>query len=177
MLKWNKHDVCLGWGKKYGYTSFYCVGLAQKFTSILHKILQKNPNEHYCVHWANPIQYFALLCFTDTAFFFLINKLKACSNPAYRRFFGDIFEIVFAHFMSLYHMLVILTMKVKVKVALSCPTLYDSKNYTVHKILQAKILECVAFPFSTGPSQLRDHIADRVFTSWTIGEAQGYWSG
>ena len=72
--------------------------------------------------------------------------------------------------MSLYHMLVILTMKVKVKAALSCPALYNSKNYTVHKILQAKILERVAFPFSMGPSQPRDliqvsHIADRVFTS------------
>ena len=37
--------------------------------------------------------------------------------------------------------------KVKVKVAQSCPTLCDPMNYTVHRILQARILEWVAFPF------------------------------
>ena len=35
-----------------------------------------------------------------------------------------------------------------VKVAQSCPTLCDPKNYTVHGILQVRILERVAFPFS-----------------------------
>ena len=79
-------------------------------------------------------------------------------------------------------MLVILTIKVKVKVAQSCPTRYDSKNYTVHKILQDRIQEWVAFLFSRGSSQPRErtqvsHIAGRIFTSWTIGEAQEYWSG
>ena len=38
----------------------------------------------------------------------------------------------------------------KVKVAQSCPTLWDSMDYTVHGTLQAKILEGVAFPFSRG---------------------------
>ena len=38
-------------------------------------------------------------------------------------------------------------MKVKVKVAQSCLTLCDPMNYTVHGILQARILEWVAFPF------------------------------
>ena len=37
---------------------------------------------------------------------------------------------------------------VKVKVAQSCPTLCDPKDYTVHGILQARILAWVAFPFS-----------------------------
>ena len=37
--------------------------------------------------------------------------------------------------------------KVKVKVAQSCPTLCDPMDYTIHGILQAKILEWVAFPF------------------------------
>ena len=46
--------------------------------------------------------------------------------------------------------------KVKVKVAQSCLTLCDPMDYTVHGILQARILEWVAFPFSRGPSQLRD---------------------
>ena len=52
-----------------------------------------------------------------------------------------------------------------------CPTLCSSINYTVHEILQGRILEWVAFPFSRGSSQSRDqtqvsHIAGRFFTSW-----------
>ena len=46
--------------------------------------------------------------------------------------------------------------KVKVKVAQLCPTLCDPMDYTVHVILQARILEWLAFPFSRGSSQLRD---------------------
>ena len=37
-----------------------------------------------------------------------------------------------------------------VKVTQSCPTLYDPMEYTVQGILQARILEWVAFPFSRG---------------------------
>ena len=37
---------------------------------------------------------------------------------------------------------------VKVKVAQSCPTLCNPMDYIVHVILQARILEWVAFPFS-----------------------------
>ena len=36
------------------------------------------------------------------------------------------------------------------KVAQSCPTLCDPMDYTVHGILQARILEWIAFPFSKG---------------------------
>ena len=43
--------------------------------------------------------------------------------------------------------------EVKKKVAQSCPTVYDLIDYTVHGILQARILEWVAFPFSSGSSQ------------------------
>ena len=58
----------------------------------------------------------------------------------------------------------------EVKVTQSCPTLCDPMNYTIHEILQAIILEWIAFPFSTGSSQLRDQtqvsrIAGRFFTS------------
>ena len=54
-------------------------------------------------------------------------------------------------------------------------------DYIVHGILQARILEWVAFPFSGGSSQFRDqtqvsHIAGRFFTSWVTREAQEYWS-
>ena len=43
-----------------------------------------------------------------------------------------------------------------VKVAQLCPTLCDPMGYTVHGILQARILEWVALPFSRGSSQPRD---------------------
>ena len=54
--------------------------------------------------------------------------------------------------------------------------------YRVHGILQARILEWVAFPFTRGSSQPRDstqvsRIAGGFFTSWATGEAQEYWSG
>ena len=59
---------------------------------------------------------------------------------------------------------------IKVKVAQLCPTLCDPMDYTVHGILQARILEWVAFPFSMESSQTRDwiqvsHTAGRFFTS------------
>ena len=44
-------------------------------------------------------------------------------------------------------------------------------DYTLHGILQAKILECIAISFSRDASQPRDwtqvsRIAGRFFTSW-----------
>ena len=70
----------------------------------------------------------------------------------------------------------------KVKVAQSCPTLSDLMDYRVHGILQARILEWIAFPFSRGSSQPRDQtqvfcIVGGFFTSWATSEAQEYWSG
>ena len=44
----------------------------------------------------------------------------------------------------------------KVKVTQSCPTLCNRIDYTVHGILQARILEWLAFPFSKGSSQPKD---------------------
>ena len=54
-------------------------------------------------------------------------------------------------------------------------------DYTVRGILQARILEWVAFPFSRGSSQPRDQtqvsrIAGGFFTSWATREAQEYWN-
>ena len=51
-----------------------------------------------------------------------------------------------------------------------------------HGILQAGILEWVAFPFCRGSSQPRDQTqvsptADGFFTIWATREAQEYWSG
>ena len=67
--------------------------------------------------------------------------------------------------------------KVKVKFAQLCPTLCDPMDYTVHGILQARILTWVAFPFSRGSSQHRDQtqvscIAVRFLTSWATREAR-----
>ena len=45
---------------------------------------------------------------------------------------------------------------VKVKVAQLCLTLYDPMDYIVHGVLQARILEWVAFPFTRGSSQPRN---------------------
>ena len=45
---------------------------------------------------------------------------------------------------------------VKEKVAQLCLTLCDPMDYTVHGILEARILEWVAFSFSRGSSQPRD---------------------
>ena len=58
-----------------------------------------------------------------------------------------------------------------VKVTQPCPTLWDPMDCIVHGILQARILEWAAFPFSRGSSQPRDrtqvsHIAGGFFTSW-----------
>ena len=62
------------------------------------------------------------------------------------------------------------------KVAQSCPALCNPMDYTIHGILQARILECVVFPFSRGSSQPRDwthisYIAGRFFTDWATTKA------
>ena len=67
-----------------------------------------------------------------------------------------------------------------VKVAQSCLTLCDPMDRTVHGVLQARILEWVAFPFFRA-SQPRDriqvsHIAGRFFTSWATGKPS-LWNG
>ena len=69
---------------------------------------------------------------------------------------------------------------IKANIAQLCPTLCDPMDYTIHGILQGRILEWVAIPFPGGSSQPRDwtqvsHIAGRFFTSWATREAQGAW--
>ena len=61
--------------------------------------------------------------------------------------------------------------QVKVKVTQPCLTLWDPTDCIVHGLLQARILEWVAFPSSRGSSQPRDwtlisHIAGGFLTSW-----------
>ena len=64
----------------------------------------------------------------------------------------------------------------EVKVVQSCPTLCDSMHYIVHGILQARMLEWVAYPFSSGSSWPRNQtgvscIAGGFFINWAISEA------
>ena len=72
--------------------------------------------------------------------------------------------------------------KLNLKVAQSCLTLCGLMDYSVYEILQTRILEWVAFPFSKESSQPRDQtqvscIAGKFFASWVTREAQEYWSG
>ena len=58
----------------------------------------------------------------------------------------------------------------EVKAAQSCLTLCNPMDYRVHGLLQGRILEWVAFPFSRGSSQPRNRtqvsgIAGGFFTS------------
>ena len=78
-------------------------------------------------------------------------------------------------------------MKSKSEVVQSCLTLCDPMDcslpgFSVHGILQARILEWVSISFSRGSSQPRDrtqisHIAGRHFNLWATREALiiGYW--
>ena len=68
----------------------------------------------------------------------------------------------------------------KVNVTESCQTLCDPMDYTVHGILQARILECVAFSFSRGSFQPWDgtqvcRIAGGFFSSWATRETLRGW--
>ena len=67
--------------------------------------------------------------------------------------------------------------KAKVKVIQLCPTLFVPMDFTVHGILQARILGWVAYPFSRGSSQPRNQtvvscIEGRFFNSWATREAR-----
>ena len=62
----------------------------------------------------------------------------------------------------------------EVKVTQFCLTLCSPMDYTVHGVLQVRMLEWVAFPFSRESSQPKDwtqvsYIAGRFFTSWATG--------
>ena len=58
----------------------------------------------------------------------------------------------------------------------ACPTLCNPMDYTVHGVLQARILQQIAIPLARGSSQPRDLtqvscIAGRFFTVWANREA------
>ena len=56
------------------------------------------------------------------------------------------------------------------------PIGYSLPDSSIHGIFQARVLEWVAFPFSSRSSQPRDwtqvsHIVGRCFTVWATGDA------
>ena len=92
-------------------------------------------------------------------------------NTDFHLFYFWWYDPLMAHFFTFY-----VSEKHKLQ---SCPTLCNPKDCTIHRILQARILECIAFPFPRGSSQPRDwtnvsHTAGRFFTSWATREAW-YW--
>ena len=80
--------------------------------------------------------------------------------------------LLLGHPLALNHLL-----KVKVKVVQSYLTLCNPRDCIVHGILQTRMLEWVAFPFSMGSSQPKNWtqvscIAGGFFSSWATWEAQ-----
>ena len=66
------------------------------------------------------------------------------------------FSLLLGDSLSFTHRDVASSYTLKVKVAQLCLTLCNPLDYTVHGILQARILEWVAIPFSRASSQPRD---------------------
>ena len=107
-----------------------------------------------------------------------LHNQKHSSSLTYRKMFC----VVWFEYSNCLHITVNVLVKRKVEITQLCLTLCDPMDYTVHGILQARILEWVDFPFSRGSSKPRDqtqvsHIVNGFFTSWATREAQEYWSG
>ena len=72
--------------------------------------------------------------------------------------------------------------KVKVLVTQLCPTLYDPMDYSptgssVHGILQVKILEWVASPFSRDlPNPVTESGSPLLWAAALLSEPQGSWN-
>ena len=83
------------------------------------------------------------------------------------------YQEIFSEFLA-----IVKRKKMKVLVAQSCPTLCDPMNcsppaFSVHEILQARILEWVAIPFSRGSYWPRDQTwvsctAGKFLTIWAV---------
>ena len=87
----------------------------------------------------------------------------------------SIHSLILIHQTDFYRLSVTTWCWVKMKVTQSCQTLClcDPMDYVVRGILQARILEWIAYPFSSGSSQPRNWsrvscIAGGLFTNWTM---------
>ena len=106
----------------------------------------------------------------QTVFVFTFYRRAFSSKPSHY----ILFFCLFSSFTEVF-----INWDMKVKVAESCPTLFNPMDYTVHGILQARILEWAAVSFSRGSSQPRNRtraswIAGRFFTNWAIQEDNIY---
>ena len=96
--------------------------------------------------------------------------IESVHMQAFSRHFKGLRHVCIHNTLSFYSQLSFPSCLFEVKVAQLCPTVCNPMDFTVHGILQARILEWVAFPFSKGSSQPRDqtqvsHIPGRFFTS------------
>ena len=102
---------------------------------------------------------------SHSVFFCLCNPWQPLINSL------SVFPILdFSHIWNLIMVCPLCLACFTLKAAQSCPILCHPVDYTVHGILQARILEWVAVPFSRGSSQPGDqtqvsHISGGFFTS------------
>ena len=65
--------------------------------------------ESFCKKISTRLLSFSVLHFISLPkYIYIFNTLKICCNPSLNKFIGTISPTVFAHFMSLYHILFIL---------------------------------------------------------------------
>ena len=122
------------------------------------------------------------LDFMGSFFFLIIIKyisLIEIGQSWFLIYSWSLWKVVFDKGFVIFTHIVIVIATVKVKVTQLCLILCDLMDCTVHGILQARILEWVAVPFSRGSSQPKDRtqvfcIAGGFFTVWAAREATLY---
>ena len=128
-LEWAAISFSNAWKQKVKVKLFSCVRLLATPWTAAHQALSIACSRQEC--WS-----FISVQFTD-----FIKCMGLCShhhNVILEHFHHpDFISCIYPEFW-----------KVKVQVAQLCPTLCDPMVFTVHGILQARILEWVAFPFS-----------------------------
>ena len=136
-----------------------------------------------CCEVGNEIHFFPIQCFQHHLFkkfsFFISLPMFLCPKPIDHTCVG---LFVYSLFCS-----IDLFFDSYGEVAQSCPTLCNPMGCSlpgssVHGILQVRILEWVAVPFSRGSFQARDWTqafctTGRFLTNWATREVQEYWSG
>ena len=123
-----------------------------------HGIFQASILEWVAISFSNHIHSFLIIIIIITGFTLVRAQSTFCVLESPSLFLSDVSppptrgnlhpNFYAQHCLSLYGF----TNYVKVNITQSCPTLCNSVDYTVHGILQARILEWVAFPFSRGSS-------------------------
>ena len=127
-----------------------------------------NPWLIHFIVWQNPLQYCKVISLQ------LIKKWKLKNKIMLISILVHLFNRHLLTFVACKDLLVVLVVQL-------CLTLRDPMDCSppgssVHGILQARILQWVAFPFSRASSRPRDQtqvscIAGRFFTIWAIGKS------